>query len=140
VLLAQKFTLHGLASRGARETRTSPIRVRDRIRSDRQRLRREPTVAHPGGNITGFTVDDSALGGKWVELLKEIAPRTARVGLLFNPAGPPLQFFMPSIQAAALSFNVQVSAATVHAKDEIEAVIAAQARDPVGGLMLLPTR
>jgi putative ABC transport system substrate-binding protein len=78
--------------------------------------------------------------GKWVELLKEIAPRTARVGLLFNPAGPPLQFFMPSIQAAALSFNVQVSAATVHAKDEIEAVIAAQARDPVGGLMLLPTR
>ena len=105
-------------------------------------------LAHPGGNITGFTVDDSALGGKWVELLKEIAPRTARVGLLFNPAGPPLQFFMPSIQAAALSFNVQVSlsfnvqvsAATVHAKDEIEAVIAAQARDPVGGLMLLPTR
>src|SRR6202040_1723141 len=52
-------------------------------------------LAHPGGNITGFTVDDSALGGKWVELLKEIAPRTARVGLLFNPAGPPLQFFMP---------------------------------------------
>jgi putative ABC transport system substrate-binding protein len=97
-------------------------------------------LAHPGGNITGFTVDDSALGGKWVELLKEIAPRTARVGLLFNPAGPPLQFFMPSIQAAALSFNVQVSAATVHARDEIEAVIAAQARDPVGGLMLLPTR
>ena len=38
-------------------------------------------LAHPGGNITGFTVDDSALGGKWVELLKEIAPRTARVVL-----------------------------------------------------------
>jgi putative tryptophan/tyrosine transport system substrate-binding protein len=86
----------------------------------------------------GFTVDDAALGGKWLELLKEIAPRTARVALLFNPAGPPLQFFMPSIQAAALSFNVQVSTATVHAKDEIEGVIAAQGRGQVGGLVVMP--
>jgi putative ABC transport system substrate-binding protein len=95
-------------------------------------------LAHPGGNITGFTVDDAALGGKSLELLKEIAPRTARVALLFNPAGPPLQFFMPSIQAAALSFNVQVNTATVHAKDEIEGVIAAQGRDQVGGLIVMP--
>jgi putative tryptophan/tyrosine transport system substrate-binding protein len=79
------------------------------------------------------------LGGKWLELLKEIAPRTARVALLFNPAGPPLQFFMPSIQAAALSFNVQVSTATVHAKDEIEGVIAPQGRDQVGGLIVMPS-
>jgi putative ABC transport system substrate-binding protein len=120
----------------ARETQTNPIvfvTVSDPIGSGFA-----ANLAHPGGNITGFTVDDAALGGKWVELLKEIAPRTARVGLLFNPAGPPLQFFMPSIQAAALSFSVQVSAATVHAKDEIEGVIAAQARDPVSGLIVMP--
>jgi putative ABC transport system substrate-binding protein len=120
----------------SRETRTSPIvfvTVSDPIGSGFV-----ASLAHPGGNITGFTVDDPALGGKWLELLKEIAPRTARVGLLFNPAGPPLQFFMPSIQAAALSFNVQVSAATVHAKDEIEGVVAAQARDQVGGLIVMP--
>ena len=58
--------------------------------------------ARPGGNITGFTVDDAAVGGKWVELLKQIAPDTAHVALLFNPRGPPLQFFMPSIQGAAM--------------------------------------
>ena len=84
-------------------------------------------------------LSSSALGGKWVELLKEIAPRTVRVALLFNPAtGAPLQFYMPSIQAAASSFAVQVSAAPVHAKDEIEGVIAAQARDPGGGLIVMP--
>jgi putative tryptophan/tyrosine transport system substrate-binding protein len=90
------------------------------------------SLAHPGGNITGFTVDDSALGGKWVELLKQIAPATTRVALLFNPAGPPLEFFLPSIQAAASSLNVQANLVTIHGRDEIEGVIAAQARDPGG--------
>ena len=96
--------------------------------------------AHPGGNITGFqTNGDPRLGGKWVELLKEIAPRTVRVALLFNPATTvPIQYFMPSIQTAASSFAVQVSAAPVHDKDEIEGVIAAQARDPGGGLTVMP--
>ena len=65
-----------------------------------------------------------AAGGKWVELLKEIAPRTVRVALLFNPATTvPIQYFMPSIQTAASSFAVQVSATPVHAEDEIEGVI-----------------
>ena len=97
-------------------------------------------LAHPGGNITGFQANaDPSLGGKWVELLKEIAPRTVRVALLFNPATTvPIQYFMPSIQTAASSFAVQVSAAPVHAKDEIEGVIAAQGRDPEGGLIVMP--
>jgi putative tryptophan/tyrosine transport system substrate-binding protein len=121
----------------ARETRTIPIvfvSVSDPIASGFA-----ANLAHPGGNITGFTIDNSAQAGKWVQLLKEIAPRTVRMALLFNPAtGAPLQFFMPSIQAAASSFAVQVSTATVHAKDEIEGVIAAQARNPGGGLIVMP--
>jgi putative tryptophan/tyrosine transport system substrate-binding protein len=97
------------------------------------------SLAHPGGNVTGFTALDSALGGKWVGLLKEIAPRTVRVALLFNPAtAVPLQSLMASIQAASSSFAVQASAAPVHAKDEIEGVIAAQARNPGGGLIVMP--
>jgi putative ABC transport system substrate-binding protein len=96
------------------------------------------SLARPGGNITGFTVDDSALGGKWVELLMQIAPGVAHVVLLFNPTGPPLQFFMPSIQAAASSSKVDVRVAAVSSKDEIEGVIAAQARDPGGGLIVMP--
>src|SRR6266702_778904 len=121
----------------ARETRTIPIvfaGVTDPIGAGFA-----ANLAHPGGNITGFTANDPALGGKWVELLKEIAPRTVHVALLFNPATTvPLQFFMRSIQAAASSSAVEVSAAPVHAKDEIEGVIAAQARNPGGGLIVMP--
>lgn len=59
------------------------------------------SLAHPGGNVTGFMLDISAQGGKWVQLLKEIAPRTQRISLLSNAeTGPPLRFFMPSILAA----------------------------------------
>jgi putative tryptophan/tyrosine transport system substrate-binding protein len=97
------------------------------------------SLARPGGNITGFTYLEPTTGGKWVGLLKEIAPRTARVALLFNPATtPPLKFYMPSIQAAASSLSVEASTAPVHARDEIEGVIAAQARNPGGGLLVMP--
>jgi ABC-type uncharacterized transport system substrate-binding protein len=97
------------------------------------------SLAHPGGNVTGFTFVESAIGGKWVELLKEIAPRTERVALLFNPAtAAPLQFCMSSIQSAASSFAIQTSATPIHTKDEIEGVIAAQARNPGGGLIVMP--
>jgi putative ABC transport system substrate-binding protein len=121
----------------ARETKTIPIvftAVTDPIGGGFV-----ANLAHPGGNITGFTVNDPTVGGKWVGLLKEIAPRTVHVTLLFNPVTTvPLQFSMPSIQAAASSFAVEVSAAPVHAKDEIEGVIAAQARNPGGGLIVMP--
>jgi len=97
------------------------------------------SLAHPGGNITGFTVLDSAIGGKWVDLLKEIAPRTERVALLFNPAtAPPIQSLLASIQTAASSVAVQASAAPVHAEDEIEGVVAEQARTRGGGLIVMP--
>jgi putative ABC transport system substrate-binding protein len=97
-------------------------------------------LAHPGGNITDFQAQgDPALGGKWVDLLKEIAPHTVRVALLFNPqTAPPLEFYMQSIQAAAASFAIQAVATPVHDKEEIEGVIAAQGRDPEGGLIVMP--
>jgi putative tryptophan/tyrosine transport system substrate-binding protein len=121
----------------ARETQTIPIvfvYVADPIGSGFA-----PSLARPGGNITGFTYLEPTTGGKWVGLLKEIAPRTAHVAILFNPATtPPLKFYMPSIQAAASSFAIEASSAPVHAKDEIEGVIAAQARNPGGGLLVMP--
>src|ERR1700738_4104316 len=112
----------------ARETKTIPIvfaGVSDPIGAGYV-----DNLARPGGNITGFmTGNAAALGGKWVELLKQIAPRTLHVALLFNPAtAVPIQFFMPSIQAAASSYAVEVSAAPVHAKDEIEGVIRTSAQ------------
>jgi putative ABC transport system substrate-binding protein len=97
------------------------------------------SLARPSGNITGFTAFEPTLAGKWVELLKEIAPRTVRVALLSNQATGVIQFFMPSIQAAASSLAIQVSVAPVNAKDEIESVIAAQARNPGSGLIVIPS-
>jgi putative tryptophan/tyrosine transport system substrate-binding protein len=121
----------------ARETQTIPIVFA--LVSDPIGNGFAASLAHPAGNITGFTALDSALGGKWVGLLKEIAPHTVRAALLFNPTtASPLQIYMPSIQAAATSFAVEVTAAPVQAKDEIEGVIAAQARNPGGSLIVMP--
>jgi putative tryptophan/tyrosine transport system substrate-binding protein len=121
----------------ARETQTIPIVfvvVSDPIGSGFA-----TNISHPDRNITGFTDNDTAMGGKWVQLLKEIAPRTDRVVLLVDPTlGPSLQFHMPSIQAAASSFAVQLRPIQIHAKDELEGVIAAQAHNPGGGLILMP--
>jgi putative tryptophan/tyrosine transport system substrate-binding protein len=120
-----------------RETKTIPIvfaLVSDPITSGFT-----TSLAHPDRNATGFALYEHSLGGKWLAILKEIAPRTVRVALLFNPTtAPPLEFFLPSIQAAASSFDVQVSAARVYAKTEIEGVIAGLARDPGGGLIVMP--
>ena len=84
----------------ARETRTIPIVFA--VVSDPIGSGFVANLAHPGGNITGFTTNEPSVGGKWMGLLKEIAPRTARAALPFNPvtAVSP-QFFIPSIQAAA---------------------------------------
>jgi putative ABC transport system substrate-binding protein len=121
----------------ARETQTIPIvfvNVADPIGSGFV-----VSLARPSGNLTGFMTDNSELGGKWIELLKEIAPRTVRVALMFNPAtAVPLKFYMPSAQAAASTLGVEVNAAPVHAKDGIEGVIAAQARDQGGSLIVMP--
>ena len=120
-----------------RETQTIPIvfvNVADPIGSGFV-----ASLARPGSNLTGFMTDNSALGGKWVELLKEIAPRTVRVALMFNPTtAVPLKFYMPSVQAAASALGVEVNATPVHAKDEVEGVVAAQARDPGSGHIVMP--
>ena len=121
----------------ARETRAIPIvfaLVADPISGGFA-----ASIAHPGGNITGFTTLDPGLGGKWVSLSKEIAPRTVRMALLFNPAtSSPLQFYLPAIQAAASPLGVDISAAPVRATEELEGVILGQARNSGSGLILIP--
>jgi putative tryptophan/tyrosine transport system substrate-binding protein len=133
-ILSQSTPVTGIL---IRETQTIPIvvvTVSDPIGSGFA-----TSLAHPGGNVTGLALFESTIGGKWIELLKEIAPHTKRVSLLFNPATTvPVQFYMSTIQAAASSFAIQASLAPVHAPDEIEGVIAAQASDPGGGLVVMP--
>jgi putative ABC transport system substrate-binding protein len=96
-------------------------------------------LARPGGNVTGFSAYDAPIMGKWVQLLKEIAPGVTRVVVIFNPGAAPFAtFFNRSIEAAAPSFGITVSLAPVHDDAEIEEVIAALAREPGGGLIDLP--
>jgi putative ABC transport system substrate-binding protein len=96
-------------------------------------------LAHPGGYVTGFMTDLSEQGGKWVTLLKEIAPRTKQIALLSNPeTGPSIQLFLPSIQAAASSLAIETSLARVGSTEDIERLIAAQASVPGAGLVITP--
>jgi ABC-type uncharacterized transport system substrate-binding protein len=93
----------------------------------------------PGGNATGFTNIEPTMPSKWLELFKEIAPRIARVAALFNPATARYaEYYLGPLKAAAASFAVEASAAPVHDISEIEPTIAAQAREPNGGLIVMP--
>jgi ABC-type uncharacterized transport system substrate-binding protein len=94
---------------------------------------------HPGGNVTGFIVMEPTMAGKWLELLKEIAPRAARVAFLFNPATATYaEYYLKPFKAAAASFAVEAIAAPVRDTSELESIIATQAREPNGGLIVMP--
>jgi putative ABC transport system substrate-binding protein len=92
----------------------------------------------PGGNITGFADFEATLGGKWLELLSEIAPGLKRAAIMFNPDTTPSSVYMPSLETAALSLKVLAITAPVHGDVEIETAIAALPREPGGGLVVMP--
>jgi putative ABC transport system substrate-binding protein len=93
----------------------------------------------PSGNITGFAdFGEASLGGKWLELLSEIAPGLKRVALMFNPDTAPASTFMPSLETAARSLKVALITAPVHGDVEIEMAMLALGREPGGGLVVMP--
>lgn len=97
------------------------------------------SLARPGGNITGFSFIDFPLIGKWLEMLKQIAPGVKRVTLLFNPRSTPFYpAFLHELGGDPASLGVELSAAAVHDRRETEKVIAAFAREPAGGLIAAP--
>ena len=97
------------------------------------------SLARPGGSVTGFVLSEPTMAGKWLELLKEIAPRIKRAALLFNPATAPFaEYFVEPFKAAALSSGVEAIKATVHDKSDLETVIASHAREPDSGLIVIP--
>jgi putative tryptophan/tyrosine transport system substrate-binding protein len=95
------------------------------------------SVTRPGGNLTGFSMYEFSVGGKWLDLLKEIAPALTRVGVMFNPeTSPQSKFFMRSIEAAAPSRGVQAVVIPLRASADIEQAFAGFAAAPNGGLIL----
>ena len=95
------------------------------------------SLARPGGNATGFTNFEYGISGKWLELLKEIAPRVTRVAVLRDPALAGGVGQLGAIQGAAPSFGVEVSPVGVRDAAEIERAVAAFARGANGGLIVL---
>ena len=88
------------------------------------------SLSRPGCNITGFITMEPTMGGKWLELLKEIAPPVTRVALLFNPATATyFDIYLKPFKSAALSFGVEAIAAPVHNSSDIESVLAAQVHE-----------
>jgi putative ABC transport system substrate-binding protein len=93
----------------------------------------------PGGNATGFTNFEPTMVAKWLELLKEIVPRVARIAIVFNPkTAPYAEYFLTPFKAAAASFRAEAIVAPIHDMTELDTVIAAQARQPNGGLIVMP--
>jgi len=99
------------------------------------------SAAKPSGNVTGFTTLEPSIAGKWLQLLKEIAPGIARVTFMFNPATAPYRGgldFLQITEAAALSEGVKVNAARVHDVADIERVIATVASEGNSGIICAP--
>jgi putative ABC transport system substrate-binding protein len=95
------------------------------------------SFAHPGGNVTGFTNFDSAMGGKWLELLKDVAPNLKRVAVILQAGNPTGPGFLKIIEAAAPAFAVQVKAASLSDGPSIDTAIEAFAQEPEGGLIVI---
>jgi putative ABC transport system substrate-binding protein len=119
-----------------RETRTIPIifaNVGDPVASGIV-----PRLDRPNGNVTGFAILEATLGGKWLDLLSEIAPGLKRAAIMFNPDTIPASLYLPSLETAARSLKVEPIIARVHSDVEIEAAIFALGREPGGGLVVMP--
>jgi putative ABC transport system substrate-binding protein len=97
------------------------------------------SLARPGRLITGFTSNEPTLGGKWPELLKEIAPNVRRIGLMFDPdAAPYAEPFLRQAEASARTMAIELIAARIHGRTEIERTMTALASDSGSGLIVLP--
>ena len=120
-----------------RETRTIPIVFV--VVSDPVGAGFVAGLPRPGGNITGFTNVEAALGGKWLEMLKEIAPRVRRVAIMFNPDTAPGggAYFQDPFEAATRLLAVEPITARVRSDAEIEAVIPSLGREQAG-LVIMP--
>jgi putative ABC transport system substrate-binding protein len=97
------------------------------------------TLARPGGNVTGFMIFEYSLSGKWLELLKQIAPNVTRAAVLRDAANPAGIAQFGAIQATAQSLGVEVNPVGIRDADEIERAVTAFARSANGGLIVTPS-
>jgi putative tryptophan/tyrosine transport system substrate-binding protein len=97
------------------------------------------SLSHPGGNITGFQYSEASIGGKWLELLKQIAPGVVRAAMIFNPDTAPGhgKYYTPAFEASARSLKVEPILAPVRTVVELEKVITDLGREPGSGFVAM---
>jgi putative ABC transport system substrate-binding protein len=96
------------------------------------------SLAHPGGNITGFLNIEASVVGKWLTLMREIAPQVSRIGFLFNPQTTPYAlYYLDTFRSAASALAIEAIDAPVHGTEEIEAVMAKLGREAGAGLFVM---
>ena len=96
------------------------------------------SLAHPGGNLTGIIQYEPGIAGKWLAMLKEIAPNLSRVALLANPKGTAYDYFLRNATAAASSLGIEIISSPVDNVADIERSISVLARQGNGGLLCPP--
>jgi putative ABC transport system substrate-binding protein len=97
------------------------------------------TLGRPGGNITGFTNFEASIGGKWLQLLKEVDPRITRIAIIYNPQTAPFAgSFLHSVQSAAARLAVQIADLPVRGDADMEAAMTMFASEPGGGFIAIP--
>ena len=97
------------------------------------------SLAQPGGMITGFGVEEPSMGAKWVEVLKEIAPRVTSITVMFNPdTAPYARMFLPSMEAVRSVAQFELIEAPVASENDVERAITTAAARPAAGLIVLP--
>jgi putative ABC transport system substrate-binding protein len=97
------------------------------------------SMARPGGAITGFISNEPSLGSKWVQALHDVAPRVTRIGFMFNPeTAPYVGSFIRSADAAAASYGLETIVVPIHNESEIADALGRFAREPNGGLIVMP--
>jgi len=96
------------------------------------------SLARPGGNVTGFSSFEPGIAGKWLQYLKEIAPATQRVSVLFNPNTAPYSLFWSTLETTAPTMGLSIVRAEVQDASTLEAAIGTQAATPGGGILVLP--
>src|SRR5262249_40409881 len=119
-----------------RETRTIPVvfaQVPDPVA-----LGMVESLSRPGGNITGFAMFEYAIALKWLELLKQIAPRVTRVAIPYDPEQPTSPGYISTIEATAAPFKVRIMPHQVRDADGIQRAIETLAAEPDGGLVVPP--
>jgi putative tryptophan/tyrosine transport system substrate-binding protein len=130
--------VHGTTPTAAVKRETSTIPIVFAAVSDPVGEGFVESLARPGSNITGFVFTESGMGGKWLELLKEIAPNVKRAAMIFNPDTAPGHgsFYLSSFETAARSLNVESIKAPISNDAEIKTAIASLGREPNSGLVV----